>query len=64
MSNDFSATSSRKFEDVAAAFQEAVGNSDMNVFRRNISAAGPMLELEKVVHGAVGPSGLNGVHAL
>ena len=40
MSNDFSPTSCRKFEDLAAAFQGAVGNPDMNVFRRNISAAG------------------------
>ena len=54
----FSVTSSRKFEDVVAAFQEAVGHPDMNEFRRNITAAGTYAELEKVVHGAVGPSDL------
>ena len=54
----FSAPPSRKFEDVAAAFQEAVGHPDMNEFRRNITAAGTYAELEKVVHGAVGPSDL------
>jgi hypothetical protein len=30
----------------------------MNEFRKNITAAGSHAELEKVVHGAVGPSDL------
>jgi uncharacterized protein (DUF302 family) len=54
----FSVTSSRKFEEVVAAFQQAVGHPDMSEFRRNVTAAGTYAELEKVVHGAVGPSDL------
>jgi uncharacterized protein (DUF302 family) len=54
----FSVVSSRKFEDVVAAFEQAVGHPDMNEFRKNLTAAGTYAELEKVVRGAVGPSEL------
>jgi uncharacterized protein (DUF302 family) len=54
----FSVTFSKKFEDVVAAFQQAVGHPDMNEFRKQLTAAGTYAALEKVVHGAVGPSDL------
>jgi len=54
----FSVTSPRKFEEVVAAFQQAVGHPDMSEFRKRLTAAGTYAALEKVVHGAVGPSDL------
>jgi uncharacterized protein (DUF302 family) len=54
----FSVTSSRKFEEVVAAFQQALGHPDMNEFRKQLTAAGAYVEVEKLVHGAVGPSDL------
>jgi uncharacterized protein (DUF302 family) len=54
----FSVTSSGKFEGVVAAFEQAVGHPDMNEFRKQLTAAGTYAELEKFVHGAVGPSDL------
>jgi hypothetical protein len=54
----FSVTSSRKFEGVVAAFEQAVGHPDMNEFRKQLSVAGRYAELERVVHGVVGPSEL------
>ena len=41
-----------------AAFQQAVGHPDMSEFRKRLTAAGTYAALEKVVHGAVGPSDL------
>ena len=50
----FSVTSSRKFEEVVAAFQQALEHPDMNEFRKQLTAAGTYVEVEKLVHGAVG----------
>ncbi|MBZ5664550.1 MAG: DUF302 domain-containing protein [Acidobacteriia bacterium] len=54
----FSVTSSRTFRDVVAAFEAAVGHPDMNAFRKNVGAAKTFAELESIVQGAIGPSGL------
>jgi uncharacterized protein (DUF302 family) len=53
-----SVTSSRAFENVIAALQRAVGHPDMATFGKNVAATRTYAELEKVVHGAIGPSGL------
>jgi uncharacterized protein (DUF302 family) len=54
----FSVTSSKSFQDVVAVFQAAVGHPDMNGFRKDITATKTYTELEKVIHRAIGPSGL------
>jgi uncharacterized protein (DUF302 family) len=54
----FSVTSSKPFADVVAAFQEAVGHPDMNAFRKSVATTKTWPELEKVVSGAIGSSGL------
>lgn len=54
----FSLTSSRKFPDVLAAIQAAIGHPDMAAFVNNVSAAKTFAELEAVVHGATGVAGL------
>jgi uncharacterized protein (DUF302 family) len=53
----FSVTSSRPFQEVVAAIQAAVGHPDMAEFSSSVSAAKTYAELEKIVQGAVGPSG-------
>jgi uncharacterized protein (DUF302 family) len=50
--------SSKPFDEIAARLDENVGHPNMSAFRRNISAAKSEPELETVVPGAVGPSGL------
>ena len=54
----FSVTSSKSFADVIAAFEAAVGRPDMKAFQTNAAATKTYAELEKIVRGAVGPSGL------
>jgi hypothetical protein len=54
----FSVTSSRPFNEVVAGIEAAVGHPDMGAFQKNITAAQTEAELERVVHGAIGPSGL------
>ena len=53
----FSVISSRPFQEVVAAIQAAVGHPDMAEFSRNVSEARTFAELEKIVQGALGPSG-------
>jgi uncharacterized protein (DUF302 family) len=54
----FSVTSSKSFHDVVAAFETAIGHPEMNALRRNIAAAKTFAEVEKIIHGATGPSDL------
>jgi uncharacterized protein (DUF302 family) len=54
----FSVTSSKTFQEVVAAIENAIGHPDMNAFRKNVTAARTYGELEKIVHGATGPSEL------
>ena len=54
----FSVTSSKSFEDIVAELEAAVGHPDMNTFRRDIVATKTHAELEKVIHRAIGSSGL------
>jgi uncharacterized protein (DUF302 family) len=54
----FSVTSSKPFRDVVAAFEAAIGHPDMISFSKNIAAAKTFAEVERIVQGACGPSGL------
>ena len=54
----FSVISSKSFEEVVARLEAAVGHPDMNEFRRDVASAKTYAELEKVVHQAIGVSGL------
>jgi uncharacterized protein (DUF302 family) len=54
----FSVTSSRTFGEVTTAFDAALGHPDMTGFRENVTDAKSYTELETVVRGAVGSSGL------
>lgn len=54
----FSVTSSKAFHKVVAAFEAAVGHPEMNAFRNSVAAAGSFAEVETIVGGATGPSGL------
>jgi uncharacterized protein (DUF302 family) len=38
--------------------EPAIGHPDMNAFRKNVAATQTEAELEMIVHGAIGPSGL------
>ena len=53
----FSVTSSRSLRDVLSTLKTAVGHPDMNAFRKDINAATTTMEMEQVIHVAVGPSG-------
>lgn len=50
-------TSAAAFESVVAALEAAVGRPDMGDFRRAMAAAKSYAEMERVVGGAIGPSG-------
>ena len=50
--------SSRRFEDVIAAIDAAVGHPDMRAFWKEIAATSTYPEMEAVVQHAIGPSGL------
>jgi uncharacterized protein (DUF302 family) len=50
--------SNRRFEDVVASIDAAVGHPDMQAFWKEIAAASTCPEIEAVVQRAIGPSGL------
>ncbi|MGA9586832.1 MAG: DUF302 domain-containing protein [Terracidiphilus sp.] len=50
--------SSRKFEEVVAAIDAAVGHPDMQAFWKEIAGTSTYSEMEAVVQRAIGPSGL------
>lgn len=52
-----SVTSSKKFEEVVAALERAIGRPDMSAFGREMAAAKTFADVEKVVQAAVGSSG-------
>lgn len=54
----FSVDSSKPFRTVLSALEAAIGRPDMGAFRKVLSAAKSKAELEKIVNGAVGASGL------
>jgi hypothetical protein len=54
----FSVASNNLFHEVVSRLEAAIGRPDMSVFRRDVASAKTYPELEKVVHGAIGPSGL------
>jgi uncharacterized protein (DUF302 family) len=54
----FSVISSRSFLEVVAQLEKAIGHPDMRAFEKNLTAAKTYDELEKLVHGATGPSEL------
>ena len=54
----FSVISGRQFDDVVGALSAAIGRPEMEVFQRRLAAAQTIADVEKVVHGAIGPSGL------
>jgi hypothetical protein len=54
----FSVISSRKFQDVVAAFAAGIGHPDMHAFGKNVAAANSFAELESLVHSATRPSEL------
>ncbi len=54
----FSVTSTRSFDDVVRDLTATIGRPKMDEFQRAVTAAGTLTELEKVVHGAIGSSGL------
>ncbi|HMG85178.1 MAG TPA: DUF302 domain-containing protein [Terracidiphilus sp.] len=49
---------SRRFEDVIAAIDAAIGHPDMRAFWKEIAATSTYPEMEAVVQHAIGPSGL------
>ena len=50
--------SNRRFEDVIASIEAAVGHPDMPTFWKAVADASIYPELHGIMHGAVGPSGL------
>jgi hypothetical protein len=50
--------SSRRFEDIIASINAAIGHPDMQAFWKEIAATSTYNEMEAVVLRAVGPSGL------
>jgi uncharacterized protein (DUF302 family) len=54
----FSITSSKSFEDIVTAVEKQIGHPNMRQFLTHIGASRNKGELEKVVSGAVGRSGL------
>jgi uncharacterized protein (DUF302 family) len=54
----FSVTSSKSFDDVVRNLTATIGHPEMNTFQRGVAAAVTLADLEKVVHGAIGSSGL------
>ena len=54
----FSVTSAKRFQEVVAAFEAAIGHPDMNLFGEKLAAAKTFAEVEKIVQGATGPSEL------
>jgi uncharacterized protein (DUF302 family) len=54
----FSVISSRGLDEVIGAIEGVVGRPNMNMFRQNVTTVQTEAELEEVVNGAVGSSGL------
>jgi hypothetical protein len=50
--------SSRKFEDILASINAAIGHPDMQAFWKEVAATSTYNEMEAVVLRAIGPSGL------
>ena len=53
-----SVVSSRPFDEVVSKLTETIGRPDMNAFHTEMTAAGTMADLEKVVQAAIGSSEL------
>ena len=53
-----SVISSKPFDEVLGRLTAAIGQPDMNAFRSAITAATTIADLQEVVHGAIGSSGL------
>lgn len=53
----FSLTSSKSFRELVAAIDVQIGHPDMKAFQQSINAAKNAADLDKVVQGAVGPTG-------
>jgi uncharacterized protein (DUF302 family) len=53
-----SVVSSRSFHEIVQRLTATIGHPDMNAFHEAIAAATTAADLERVVHGAVGSSGL------
>ena len=53
----FSLPSSKPFRELVAAIDAQIGHPDMKAFQKAINAAKNVADLEKVVQGAVGPTG-------
>ena len=53
-----SVVSSKPFEEILGRLTQAIGQPDMNAFLSAMTAAPTIADLEDVVHGAVGSSGL------
>jgi uncharacterized protein (DUF302 family) len=49
--------SSRKFDDVLASIDAAIGHPEMHAFWKEIAAASTHPEVEEIIHRALGPSG-------
>jgi uncharacterized protein (DUF302 family) len=58
MMRRFSVTSSKLFEDVVSRLEAATGHPDMSIFRRDVASAKTYPDLQKVVQGMIGTSGL------
>jgi uncharacterized protein (DUF302 family) len=54
----FSVVSRDSFESVIARLSATIGHPDMHAFPRDVTASKTFTELEKVIHKAIGPSGL------
>jgi uncharacterized protein (DUF302 family) len=53
-----SVVSSKPFDEIVQRLTATIGNPDMNAFHEAIAAATTAADLERVVHGAIGSSGL------
>jgi uncharacterized protein (DUF302 family) len=53
----FSLTTSKPFREIVAAIDAQIGHPDMRAFQQAINAAKNTADLEKVVQGAIGPTG-------
>lgn len=54
----FSVVSSKPFRGVVSALEAAIGRPEMGAFRKGLSAAITVADLDKIVNAAVGTSGL------
>ena len=50
--------STRSFDDVVGRLMTTIGRPDMQTFRRALAAATTLADIEQLVHGAIGSSGL------